>query len=381
MAKAFRIDAGLVADHNRRHEAALAEDYGAWADSWRGAASTSRRSPRKVGAFGVAIPTWGVGTGGTRFARFPGTRRAARRLRQARGLRRHPAAHARDARPCRRTSRGTRSTIRPSCAEAAAALGLGFDAVNSNTFQDQAQQSRILQVRLAQPHRRGRARPGGGAQHRVHRDRREAGLQGADGVDRRRLATSPASPTFRAPSTAISTAWRAIYAALPADWQVFLEHKLYEPAFYSTVIADWGSSLMAAQELGPKAKCLVDLGHHAPNANIEMIVARLIRAGKLAGFHFNDRQVRRRRSRRRLRRPVPPVPGLQRAGRRRAPQGARLRPGLHDRPVAQRHRPDREPDDERRASCSAPMRRRCSSTAPRSGAAGRQRRCSPPTAR
>ena len=80
----------------------------------------------------------------------------------------------------------------------------------------------------------------------------------------------------------------AIYARLPADWRVFLEHKLYEPAFYSTVISDWGTSLMAAQELGPQALCLVDLGHHAPNVNIEQIVARLIRSGKLAGFHFND---------------------------------------------------------------------------------------------
>ena len=79
-----------------------------------------------------------------------------------------------------------------------------------------------------------------------------------------------------------------IYARLPGDWRVFLEHKLCEPAFYSTVIADWGTSLMAAQALGPKAHCLVDLGHHAPNVNIEQIVARLIRAGRLAGFHFND---------------------------------------------------------------------------------------------
>ena len=69
---------------------------------------------------------------------------------------------------------------------------------------------------------------------------------------------------------------------------MFLEHKLYEPAFYSTVISDWGTSLMAAQALGPKAFCLVDLGHHAPNVNIEQIVARLIRVGRLAGFHFND---------------------------------------------------------------------------------------------
>ena len=79
-----------------------------------------------------------------------------------------------------------------------------------------------------------------------------------------------------------------IYGGLPEDWRMFLEHKLYEPAFYSTVISDWGSSLMAAQALGPKALCLVDLGHHAPNVNIEQIVSRLVRVGKLAGFHFND---------------------------------------------------------------------------------------------
>ncbi len=69
---------------------------------------------------------------------------------------------------------------------------------------------------------------------------------------------------------------------------MLIEHKLYEPAFYSTVISDWGTSIMVAKELGPKAQCLVDLGHHAPNVNIEQIVARLSRFGKLGGFHFND---------------------------------------------------------------------------------------------
>src|SRR5688572_10011166 len=81
---------------------------------------------------------------------------------------------------------------------------------------------------------------------------------------------------------------REIYNALPDDWRIFIEHKFYEPAFYSTVINDWGTSYYCARELGPKAFCLVDLGHHAPNVNIEMIVARLIQFGKLGGFHFND---------------------------------------------------------------------------------------------
>ncbi len=79
-----------------------------------------------------------------------------------------------------------------------------------------------------------------------------------------------------------------VYAALPDDWRMLLEHKMYKPAFYSTVISDWGSSILAAQELGPKAQCLVDLSHHVPNVNIEQTVARLHRFGKLGGFHFND---------------------------------------------------------------------------------------------
>jgi L-rhamnose isomerase/sugar isomerase len=81
---------------------------------------------------------------------------------------------------------------------------------------------------------------------------------------------------------------KMVYAALPEDWRMFTEHKMYEPAFYSTVVQDWGTNYLIAQELGPKAFCLVDLGHHAPNTNIEMIVARLIQFGKLGGFHFND---------------------------------------------------------------------------------------------
>jgi L-rhamnose isomerase/sugar isomerase len=81
---------------------------------------------------------------------------------------------------------------------------------------------------------------------------------------------------------------KKIYAHLPKDWTVLLEHKPYEPAFYSTVISDWGTSYICAKELGDQAMCLVDLGHHLPNTNIEMVVSRLIDVNKLGGFHFND---------------------------------------------------------------------------------------------
>jgi L-rhamnose isomerase/sugar isomerase len=79
-----------------------------------------------------------------------------------------------------------------------------------------------------------------------------------------------------------------VYALLPRDWRLFTEHKPFEPAFYSTVIQDWGTSLMIAQALGPQAFCLVDLGLHLANCNLEMVVARLIAANRLGGFHFND---------------------------------------------------------------------------------------------
>ena len=81
---------------------------------------------------------------------------------------------------------------------------------------------------------------------------------------------------------------KKIYEHLPKDWTVLLEHKPYEPAFYSTVISDWGTSYICAKELGDQAMCLVDLGHHLPNTNIEMVVSRLIDVNKLGGFHFND---------------------------------------------------------------------------------------------
>ena len=97
---------------------------------------------------------------------------------------------------------------------------------------------------------------------------------------------------------------------------------MFEPAFYSTVVQDWGTNYLIATELGDRAFCLVDLGHHAPNVNIEMIVARLIQFGKLGGFHFNDSKYGDDDLDTAFDRPVPPVPGVQRTGRcRRARAG------------------------------------------------------------
>jgi L-rhamnose isomerase/sugar isomerase len=81
-----------------------------------------------------------------------------------------------------------------------------------------------------------------------------------------------------------------VYEALPGEQELLLEYKPYEPAFYATDLADWGSALLACQRLGERAKVLVDLGHHLPGANVEQIVAILAEEGRLGGFHFNNRK-------------------------------------------------------------------------------------------
>jgi L-rhamnose isomerase/sugar isomerase len=81
-----------------------------------------------------------------------------------------------------------------------------------------------------------------------------------------------------------------VYAALPDEQELLLEYKPFEPAFYATDLADWGSALLACQKLGERARVLVDLGHHLHGTNIEQIVALLRAERRLGGFHFNNRK-------------------------------------------------------------------------------------------
>jgi L-rhamnose isomerase/sugar isomerase len=240
---------------------------------------------RAIG-WSVAIPTWGVGTGGTRFARFPG-----------RGEPRHIHDKLADCGVIQALTRGAR-TVSPhipwdkvsdynALRQEAAQYGLGFDAINSNSFQDQAGQKLSYKF--------------GSLANAAADTRAQAVAHNLECIEIGKALGSPALTVWIGDGTNFPgqqslglmfenylQAMEAVYAALPDGMQMFIEHKMYEPAFYSTVISDWGSSLMAAQHLGPKAKCLVDLGHHAPNVNIEQIVARLVHVGRLAGFHFND---------------------------------------------------------------------------------------------
>jgi L-rhamnose isomerase/sugar isomerase len=276
----------LIESHNRAHRDAVLQDYAALAATLarRGIAIDAIKN--RVAGFAVAIPSWGLGIGGTRFGRFPiaGT----------------PGDIHEKLADCAVTQQLCRVTPRvslhfpwdriddPSGLRAeAAALGLGFDAVNSNTFQDQPGQAhsyRFGSLSAADPRVREQA-----AAHNVDciRIGEKLGAKAltvwiGDG------ANFPGQQSQRDSLDRYLDAARAIYAALPPDWLMLIEHKLYEPAFYSTVVSDWGTSILVAQQLGDQARCLVDLGHHAPSVNIEQIVARLSRFGKLGGFHFND---------------------------------------------------------------------------------------------
>jgi len=240
----------------------------------------------RVSALELALPSWGVGVGGTRFARFP--------------IPGEPTSLDEKLEDCAVVQQLGRQTPRVSLhfpwdkvadpaalADHAATLGLGFDAVNSNTFQDQPDSAVSYKY--------------GSLSHSDPAVRREAVAHNIECIAiGERLGSKaitvwvgdgsnfPGQQSLSASFDRYLESAAEIYAALPSDWRMLLEHKLYEPAFYSTVISDWGTSLMAAQSLGPQACCLIDLGHHAPSVNIEQIVARLHRAGRLGGFHFND---------------------------------------------------------------------------------------------
>ena len=240
----------------------------------------------KVQSYGVAVPSWGVGTGGTRFARFPGP-----------GEPRHVFDKMEDCAVIHQLSNATpRVSLHipwdkvddpVELKQRGDALGLGFDAMNSNTFQDHAGDAYSYKY---------------GSLSHVSAETRQQAIDHNIGCIEfgKKLGSKaltvwigdgsnfPGQVNFADQFQRYLDAMSVVYKALPTDWKIFSEHKIYEPAFYSTVVQDWGTNYLIAKELGDKAFCLVDLGHHAPTVNIEMIVSRLIQFGKLGGFHFND---------------------------------------------------------------------------------------------
>jgi L-rhamnose isomerase/sugar isomerase len=241
---------------------------------------------QKLNDFQIAIPSWALGTGGTRFGRFP-----------AGGEPRSLEEKIEDVALLHTLNKSSGAISLhipwdiPTDAKAIKAFAaqhqIGFDAVNSNTFQDQ--KGHRLSYKFGSLHHVNKEVRQQAIEHNLEviRYGRELGSQSitvwlADG------SSFPGQLNFRKAFERTLDSLQKIYKGVPDDWKMFIEYKAYEPNFYSMTVADWGQSLLYASKLGPKAFTLVDLGHHLPNTNIEQIVSLLLMEGKLGGFHFND---------------------------------------------------------------------------------------------
>jgi L-rhamnose isomerase / sugar isomerase len=280
------LNADLIARHNATRISGLREDYEALSRSLERRGLSIDAIKQRAAKLELATPSWGAGVGGTRFARFPMPGEPT-------NLDEKLEDCAVVQQLCHVTPRVSlhfpwdKVTDPKAVRQRGEDLGLGFDAVNSNTFQDQAVQAQSYRYgSLSHISAAVRAQA---VEHNIECIKTGVALGSkaltvwvGDGTN------FPGQQGLAESLDRYLESTRAIYAAIPEGWRMFIEHKLYEPAFYSTVVSDWGTSYLIAKELGPKAHCLVDLGHHAPSVNIEQIVARLNAFGKLGGFHFND---------------------------------------------------------------------------------------------
>jgi len=278
----MRIEKFQIEEHNHQLEAEHRQRFEFAAIQHR----NIRDILDKLVTFQVAIPSWALGCGGTRFGRFSGGGEPASLEEKISDV---GLLHA-----LNKSSGAISLHIpwdipeNPSATKALAAEnGLVFDAMNSNTFQDQPGQAYSYKF--------------GSLQHVNKKVRKQAINHNLEviryGIELGSCALTvwlsdgscfPGQLNFRKAFKNTLESLEEIYAAIPDHWKLLLEYKAYEPNFYSTTVADWGQSLLYTGKLGKKAFTLVDLGHHLPNANIEQIVALLLMEGKLGGFHFND---------------------------------------------------------------------------------------------
>jgi L-rhamnose isomerase / sugar isomerase len=234
-------------------------------------------------ALEIETPSWGYGDSGTRFGSFPQPGRprdAFERIEDAAEVHRLTGTAPAVALHFPWDAVDDLGALR----EHIEAAGLGVGAVNPNLFEDPDYKLGSV----THPDGRVRAKA---VEHLLEcvSIASELGstaqsLWLADGTN------YPGQDDLRARRERLIDSLGQVYAALPADQELLVEYKLFEPAFYATDLADWGSALLVCQRLGERARVLIDLGHHAQGTNVEQIVAILAGEGRLGGFHFNNRK-------------------------------------------------------------------------------------------
>ncbi|WP_291962616.1 sugar isomerase [Maribacter sp.] len=282
----MRVDENQLDEINKKHLSLHDEKYNFLGNILSKQGKDVDGILKMLGDFQVAIPSWALGAGGTRFGRF--------------GFQGEPSTLEQkidDVGIIHKLTQtaGAISLHIPwdvpsdykAIKEVAAAHNIVFDAVNSNTFQDQKNAKESYKF---------------GSLSNINKASRDQAI--AHNIDVINIGNKlgsksltiwladgsnfPGQSNFQHVLQNTEDSVKEIYKALPEDWKMFIEYKPYEPNFYSTVIQDWGTSFMLANACGEKAYSLVDLGHHLPNTNIEQIVSTLMMKGKLGGFHFND---------------------------------------------------------------------------------------------
>ncbi|MBE3599331.1 MAG: L-rhamnose isomerase [Limnochordaceae bacterium] len=231
----------------------------------------------------VETPSWGYADSGTRFKVFhqPGAARTpfekledAAQVMRYTGIARSVAIHI----PWDKVDDYAALKRR------AEELGIAIGAVNPNLFQDDDYRFGSL----AHPDEKVRKKAIAHVLECIDIMRqtgsRDLSLWLADGTD------YPGQDDLRARKRRLEESLAEIYRGLDPHMRLLLEYKLFEPAFYSTDVPDWGTAFLHVTRLGPQAYVLVDLGHHAHGVNVEQIVAFLLDERRLGGFHFNARK-------------------------------------------------------------------------------------------
>ncbi|HZU74901.1 MAG TPA: hypothetical protein VE990_19240 [Acidimicrobiales bacterium] len=284
------IDAELIAGHNASRLAPLETDLAHAAAVLGRTGRSAEAVVAEVARFSVAAPSWAVGTGGTRFGRFPGggePRNTYEKIDDVAALNAVTGANRTVSLHVPWDDPDDPDGLRQYAADA----GIGFDAMNSNTFQDNPSTTAggAVSYKFGSLANVDAGARKAAVEHNlyvidlgVRLGSRALTVWLADGTNH------PGQASFRGQFERVAEGLADIHSHLPPDWEMYTEHKPFEPAFYSSVNPDWGTSLLLARAAGERCKCLVDLGHHLPNTNIEQVVSRLAMVGRLGGFHFND---------------------------------------------------------------------------------------------